>query len=124
MIANRLASSKIERDRANRFLCLKRSVLFDQPQTGVLEPFAEPGGEFAVEFNGGNLRTGFEQQFRQGAEARTDFQNAVGRLNVGGADNAFREIGVHQKILSELLAGSNAQTFHQSCKLFLIHDVQ
>ena len=64
-------------------------------------------GQDRVELDGGHRLDLLEERQREGAEARTDLQHHVGRVEIGSADDPPHRVGVDDEVLATLLGRSD-----------------
>ena len=69
--------------------------------------------EPAVEFDGGDAGTGFEQAQRQRAEARPDLEHLVARGHPCGAHDLADRVAVDDEVLPELLGGLQVEPLRE-----------
>ena len=70
--------------------------------------FLEHGGQLLVKLDGRDLGPGLRKALRQRADARSDLQHPVARLDFGSIDDTLYNAGIDEEVLAELLA--HAQT--------------
>ncbi len=67
----------------------------------VLEPIGLFGGQGVVKLDGNDICTPLGQLGRQDASSRTDLDNLVALLNIGGADYTAEDPSINEKMLSQ-----------------------
>ena len=67
----------------------------------VLEPFGLCGGQGVVKLDGNDICTPLGQLGRQDAPSRTDLDNVVALLNIGGVDYTAEDPSINEKMLSQ-----------------------
>ena len=86
----------------------------DKVQAGLAgEALLEVGRETVVLLDGGDGRGAVEERAGQDAEAGADFDDGVGRLQLGGGEEDIEDVAVDQKVLPEDARGMEVELREQ-----------